>query len=193
MDGDGMFNDQRNARVPAQPLPEARRLRRALESLGVTTHTGPRVPNPFGERGDAAQYAGTLHAMLEQVETALRGGELQPQFQKGWLNAYNRDVPGALGATALQIADMVQFAGEGMGRVPAAAQQLSTAVYALLVAQRAFSAAAELATSEQAGVDAAVELSQKMVLNAQELGRWAEKLHAEFGVVGGEPDLPMSL
>ena len=184
-----MFDEERRARVPAHPLPPPRQLRRALESLGITTYSGTRPTNPLGERGTAAQYAGFLHALLEQIETALRGGELQPQFQQGWMTGYNRDVPGLIGALALQLADLAAFAGEGIGQIPAAQRQFETAMLALLTAQRGFAAAAEIATGSQTATYAAMELSQQMILNALELGRYADKLDAELGGVAGEPDL----
>jgi hypothetical protein len=127
-------NEPAGARTPAWPLPDARQLRRALESLGITAHSRSGTRNPVGERGDAAQYAGILHAYLEQIETGLRGGELQTQFQKGWLTGYDRNNAGALGGIAERLDDLSRFAGAGIGQVPLASRQFSTAALALLVA-----------------------------------------------------------
>lgn len=77
--------DPDGARTFAQPLPEASRLRRALESLGIIAFSLDTVANPLGERGDAAQYAGILATTIAQIETGLRGGGLHTQLQKGWL------------------------------------------------------------------------------------------------------------
>ena len=76
----------RGARAHVIPLPEARRIKRAIESLD----TGARVgrpsgapSHPMGERGDAAQYLGMLKALVQQIEYGLNGGPLQTDVQKG--------------------------------------------------------------------------------------------------------------
>lgn len=183
------MKDDDGARTPAQPLPEARRLKRALESLGVTAYSRTNTSNPHGERGDAAQFAGILAATIEQIETGLRGGALQTQFQKGWLNGYDRDNAALLAALGEQVKDLAGFAGAGIGQVPLASRQFSTAALALLVASRALSAAAEISTDTETGMKTAEALSEKMMLNGRELARYLDRLEAEFGVVEGDPDL----
>ncbi|MGH3823161.1 MAG: hypothetical protein ACRDRA_10065 [Pseudonocardiaceae bacterium] len=54
---------------PAMPLPEARRLRRALESLDVATHSGGNVSarlRPAQRRGRPARRRCPASAALEQ-------------------------------------------------------------------------------------------------------------------------------
>jgi hypothetical protein len=182
------------APASAVPLPEAPRLRRALESVGLTAHRQPGAPpNPLGPRGDAAQYAGILAAFIEQVETGLRGGELQAQFQKGWLTGYSRSTPAVLASIGEQLGDLARFASEGMGEVPLASRQLSTAALALLTAARAFTAAADIATGEEPALASAVKLSETMIANAHELARYIAKLEREDGPVSAEPDIRLDI
>lgn len=183
-----MSLEERGARLPAQPLPEARRLRRALESLGVTAHSG-QSRNPHGERGDAAQLAGILHGTIEQIETGLRGGALQTQFQKGWMTGLGRDHSQILGTIGEQLKDLALFAGSGIQQVPLASRQFSTAALALLVAHQAFAAASEIAVEDQPDYPAAEALSDEMVRQADELARYVDKLKAEFGAPEGRAQI----
>ncbi|MFE3572551.1 hypothetical protein ACFXON_24395 [Bacillus subtilis] len=86
-------------------------MRRALESLAIAAYSRASTANPLGERGDAAQYAGILAATVEQIETGLRGGTLQTQFQRGWLTGYGRDNAALLAAVGEQVKDLAVFAG----------------------------------------------------------------------------------
>ncbi|WP_280335466.1 hypothetical protein [Nocardia wallacei] len=182
----------------AQPLPEARQLRRALESIGVTTysrHPGP--PNPHGERGDAAQYAGILHGCLEQIENGLRGGPLQTQWQKGWLGVHQEHPAQSnptyvLASLGMQLRDLSGFAGSGIVRIPLASRQLSTAALAMLVAYRALLAAAEIA-GETPDLKAAEWLSDLMVANAHQLTVYVAHLEREFGPSSSDPDVVVKL
>ncbi|WP_040743929.1 hypothetical protein [Nocardia transvalensis] len=174
----------------AQALPEARRLRRALESLGITTYSGQPLQNPYGERGDAAQYAGLLAAVLEQYENGIRGGPLQIQWMKGWFTGHSDDIAAILSTLAVQTKDLAHFVGTGISRLPLASRQLATTALAMFVASRALLAAAEIA-SDTPNFTAAEDMSTRMVANAHELARYIAHLESEFGPVppGTTPDI----
>ncbi len=103
---------------------------RALGSLGVVVDSGRRPMNPHGAK-----------------ETGLRGGDLQTQVAKGWMNGHGRDTARILGTIAEQLRGVAALAGEGITREPFASVQFSAAGLALLVAAQAFRAAAEVTTA----------------------------------------------
>jgi hypothetical protein len=142
-----MTDEPRGPLAHAIPLPEERRLRRAVDSL----NTGTRVArptgaqHPMGERGYAAQSLGLLKALVEQIEQGLSGGPLQADVVKGRFAGFGRDMPSMLAATASQVGDLAEFARQGIVQLPLASQQMSTAAAALATAYHAFAAAAEIA------------------------------------------------
>ena len=172
----------------AQVLPETPRLRRALESLGVTTT--PRDRHRLSEREYAAGLAGILCGFAEQVETGLRGGPLHSRFRQGWVISYDRSEQAFLATIGEQLLDLSRFAGEGISRVPLASRQFSTAALALLVAHRAFTAAAQIANGSDAAMAQGEKQSTTMIVNAHQLTNYIAKLEAEFGPAVGEPDAP---
>jgi hypothetical protein len=186
-----MTNEEpRGARTHAIPLPEARRVKRAIDSLdtGLDVRRPPGAPqHPMGDRGDAAQYIGILKGLVGQVEEGLRGGPLQTDVQKGWFNAYERHTPSMMANTASQLRDLSEFARQGIMQLPHASQQMSVAAVALLVAQHAFAAASEIAV----GIDSAdfhegevVKQSQEMYEAFDMLADYVAKKRAEFDETG---------
>lgn len=178
--------EPRGARTHAVALPEAKRLRRALDSLdtGLQVHRTPGTQHPMGERGDAAQLLGMLKAVVAQTEEGLRGGPLQTDVQKGWFTAYERALPSMFANTSAQLRDLSEFARQGILQVPLASQQMSVAATALLAASRAFAAAAEVAV----GPDSAdfheaevVKQSEGMYEAADMLTEYVSAKRAEFG------------
>lgn len=142
-----MTDEPRGPRTHAIPLPEGRRLRRAIESLGLgaqISRPGGR-PNPMGERGDAAQYLGVLKGLVAQMEEGLRGGPLHHDVTKGFFASYGRDNASLLAGIAAELRLLTGFAGGGITGLPFASQQMSVASTALLAASHAFAAAAEIA------------------------------------------------
>lgn len=120
--------EREDPRTHMQPLAKATALRRALESLGVQATWPPAgVRNPWGERGDAAQYLGVLTAVTEQMASPLHGGELHGDMRKGYFTGYNRDLPAMLGALADRLGYDAGFAQWGAEQVPRASNQLVTA------------------------------------------------------------------
>jgi hypothetical protein len=142
-----MTEEPRGARTHAVPLPEPRRLKRAVDSLetGIDIRRPPGAQHPMGDAGYAAQYLGTLKALVAQMEEGLRGGPLEGDVQKGWFAGYQRDVPSMLANTASQLRTLSEFARQGIMQVPEASQQMSVAAVALLAAHHAFAAASEVA------------------------------------------------
>lgn len=180
-------NEPRGARTHAIPLPEARRVKRAIDSLdtGLDVRRPPGAPqHPMGERGDAGQYLGILKALVAQVEEGLRGGPLQTDVQKGWFGAYERNLPSMLANTASQLRDLSGFARQGIMQLPHASQQMSVAAVALLVAQHAFAAASEIAVgfdAEDFHGDEVVKQSEEMYAAFDMLADYVTKKRAEFG------------
>ncbi|KWW97411.1 hypothetical protein LI90_4383 (plasmid) [Carbonactinospora thermoautotrophica] len=183
-----MTDEPRGARAMAQPLPPAPRLRRALESLGVNARSG-QTRNPLGERGDAAQLLGILKGVVEQIETGLRGGELQTHLQKGWFTIYGRDLPAILAGLSEHVGDLRAFAAGGIREITLASRQFATAALALRVAEHALAAAAEVAVGEPGwDLETAEKLSDAMVRAADELTDYVAKLKAEFGTPATDTD-----
>jgi YD repeat-containing protein len=157
----------RGARTIAVPLPEARRIRRAIDSLNLPVpRRQPGAPeHPMGERGEAAQLAGALRAYAQQIEQGLIGGPLQEDTQKGWFTAYDYDRSALLAAEGDRLRGLSAFAQQGIVQLPKASQQMSVAAVALLVAHHAFGAAAEIAVgleSEDFDEAEAVKQSEAM-------------------------------
>ncbi len=137
---------------------------RALGSLGVVVDSGRRPMNPHGAK-----------------ETGLRGGDLQTQVAKGWMNGHGRDTARILGTIAEQLRGVAALAGEGITREPFASVQFSAAGLALLVAAQAFRAAAEVTTAGPDGdLSEAEAMSVEMVRLAHELGDYVANLKARF-------------
>lgn len=139
--------EPRGARTHAVPLPQARQLRRAIDSLGIglEIHRKPGLTHPLGDRGYAAQYLGMLKGLVAQIEEGLRDGPLEGDVHKGWFSAYEQNTPSLLANTAAQVARLSEFARQGIMQVPMASQQMSVAAVALAAASHAFAAAAEIA------------------------------------------------
>ena len=139
--------EPRGARTHALPIPEARRIRRALDSLdtGLQTTRPAGAQHPMGDAGYAAQYLGMLKAVVAQMEEGLRGGPLETDVQKGWFGAYERNVPSMLANASAQLRSLSEFARQGITNVPQASQQMSVAAVALLAAHHAFAAASGIA------------------------------------------------
>lgn len=178
--------EPRGARTHAVPLPEARRVKRAVESLetGLVAQRPPaHAPqHPMGDAGYAAQYVGTLKALVGQIEEGLRGGPLQADVQKGWFAAYERSTPSMLAATAAQLRSLSEFARQGITQVPQASQQMSVAAVALLAAHHAFAAASEIAVgpgSPDFHGEEVVKQSEAMYAAADMLADYVTKKRAE--------------
>lgn len=139
--------EPRGARTHAIPLPQARQVRRALNSLetGLDATKPPGQQHPMGDRGYAAQYVGMLKGLVAQMEEGLRGGPLETDVQKGWFGVYERSIPSMFANTAGQLRSLSEFARQGITQVPQASQQMSVAAVALLAAHHAFAAASEIA------------------------------------------------
>jgi hypothetical protein len=151
------------ARAYAAPLPEARRLRRALESLGATVHRGRPGSPPIGE-ADAPIMAGMLRALTETYEAGVLGTEAQTAYQFGRLAVYDHDERRVLSALALQLRAAAGFSHQAIDKVPQAARQLRIATLALECATWAVAAAAEIAGYDnEADLAAAGEMSGKAV------------------------------
>jgi hypothetical protein len=163
------------ARAQAIPLPELRRIKRAIESLGTGIDVGrPKLApaHPMGERGDAAQCLGILKALVQQIEYGLIGGPLQTDVQKGVFAAYGRDLPAILAAESAHVGTLVKFAAEGIMQVPHASQQMSAAALGLTVAEHGFAAAAEIAV----GVDAPGFSDTEVTRQSEAMYEAADKL-----------------
>ena len=151
------------ARYYAAPLPEARRLRRALESLGATVHRGQPGSPPIGE-SDAPALAGMLRAMTETYEAGVLGTEAQTAYQFGRLAVYDHDERRVLSALALQLRAAAAFTHEAIDKVAPAARQLRIATLALECATWATAAAAEIAGYDnEADLAAAGQMSGKAI------------------------------
>lgn len=141
-----MTDDRRGARTIAVALPEARRIRRAIDSLDLPV---PRRPagtvHPMGERGEAAQLVGCLLGYVQQVGTGLTGGQLQTDMQKGFFTAYDRNMAALIAAEADRVMSLSEFARQGIMELPHASQQMSVAAAALRTAAIALAAASEIA------------------------------------------------
>lgn len=178
--------EPRGARTHAVSLPEAKRLRRALDSLGtgMQVHRTPGTQHPMGDRGDAAQLLGMLKAVIAQTEEGLRGGPLQTDVQKGWFAAYERSLPSMFANTASQLRSLSEFARQGITQVPLASQQMAVATSALLAASCAFAAASEIAVgvdSEDFHDGEVIKQSEAMYAAADMLTEYIAAKRAEFG------------
>lgn len=175
------------ARTHAITLPEARRVKRAIDSLdtGVDARRPPGAPaHPMGDRGDAAQYIGILKALIAQIEEGVRGGPLQTDVQKGWFGGYQRNLPSMFANTAAQLKDLSSFASQGIMQVPHASQQMAVAATALLTASHAFAAASEIAVgvgSPDFHEDEVVKQSEAMYEAFDMLADYVAQKRAEFG------------
>jgi hypothetical protein len=172
--------EPRGARTHAVPLPEARRIKRAVDSLetGLQTTRPASAQHPMGDRGYAAQYLGMLKALVAQTEEGLRGGPLETDVQKGWFATYERSLPSMLANTAGQLRSLSEFARQGIMQVPQASQQLSVAAVALLAASYAFAAASEIAVGPGTGdfdADEVVKQSEAMYEATDMLRDYVEK------------------
>jgi len=182
-----MTNDTPSgARARVIPLPDARRIKRAIESLdtgaGVSRPAG--AHHPMGERGDAAQYLGMLKGLVQQIEYGLSGGPLQTDVQKGMFAAYERDLPSILAAESSRVAALVQFAAQGILQLPHASQQMAASALGLQVAEHGFAAASEIAVSMEApGLDESevVRRSEAMYEAADKLTDYIGEKRAHFG------------
>ncbi|MFH8805217.1 hypothetical protein ACH4F6_37705 [Streptomyces sp. NPDC017936] len=176
--------EPRGARTHAVPLPEARRVKRAIDSLetGLDVRRPAGAQHPMGDAGYAAQYLGMLKGLVAQVEEGLRGGPLQTDVQKGWFAAYERDVPSMLANTAAQLRSLSEFARQGIVQVPHASQQMSVAAAALLAAHHAFAAASEIAVgvgSPDFHDDEVIKQSEEMYAAADMLTDYVTQKRAE--------------
>ncbi|MFE7111797.1 hypothetical protein ACFU98_29640 [Streptomyces sp. NPDC057575] len=181
-----MTNEPSGARAQAVPLPEARRIKRAIESLGtgINVNRPPGTRHPMGERGEAAQYLGILKALVDQIETGLRGGELQTDVQKGWFTGYGRDLPAMLCAESSRAASLVQFAAQGITQLPRASQQMSATAVAFQVAVHGLAASSEIAIgidSPEFDGEEAVRQSEAMYDAADQLTKYVSEKRAQFG------------
>lgn len=178
--------EPRGARTHAIPLPQARQVKRAINSLDTELGISrpPGAQHPMGDRGYAAQYLGMLKAIVAQMEEGLRGGPLQTDVQKGWFGAYERDLPSMFANTAAQLRDLSEFARQGIMQAPQASQQMAVATTALLAASRAFAAAAEITVgpgSPDFHADEVIRLSEEMYAAADMITDYVAKKRAEFG------------
>ena len=176
--------EPRGARTHALPIPESRRVRRAIDSLdtGLNAQRPPGAQHPMGDRGYAAQYLGMLKGLVAQMEEGLRGGPLETDVQKGWFGAYERNLPSMLASTAGQLRSLSAFAQQGIMQVPRASQQMSVAAVALLAAHHAFAAASEIsvgAGSEDFHGDEVVKQSGAMYEAAELLLDYVKAKRAE--------------
>ena len=177
----------RGARAHAIPLPEARRIKRAIESLD----TGARVgrpsgapSHPMGERGDAAQYLGMLKALVQQIEYGLNGGPLQTDVQKGVFATYDRSLPAILAAESSRAASLREFARQGIMQLPHASQQMAASAAAFMVAEHGLAAASEIAVGVGApdfDENEVVRQSEAMYDAADQLTDYVAQKRAEFG------------
>jgi len=169
-----MDDEPRGARTHAIPLPQARQVKRAINSLdlGLEVRRPPGTVHPMGDRGEAAQYLGMLKAVVAQMEYGLRGGPLQNDVQKGWFQGFDRETPPILANIASQVRELSAFARQGILQVPHASQQMGVAAAALLAAAHAFAAAAEIAV----GLDSPNFDENKVV-------RHSEQMYEAFSVL----------
>ncbi|MDX6315862.1 MAG: hypothetical protein QOF44_5326, partial [Streptomyces sp.] len=136
-----------------QALPTASALRKVLKTLGAEVHERqPGQPrHPKGPTGDAAQYLGMLRGLVEQMTTALHGGELHVDVQKGYFAVYQRSVPAMLAALAERSMYDAAFTRQGVEQVPLASIQLLTAATALQAAGDALAGASVVASGGPGG------------------------------------------
>lgn len=172
--------EPRGARTHAIPLPQARQVKRAINSLdtGLDATKPPGTQHPMGDAGYAAQYLGMLKGLVTQMEEGLRSDPLETDVQKGWFGVYERNVPSMLANTAGQLRSLSAFAQQGIMQVPQASQQMSVAAVALLAASHAFAAASEIAVgvgSPDFHADEVVKQSQAMYEAAELLTDYVEK------------------
>ncbi|MEU0770551.1 hypothetical protein [Streptomyces albogriseolus] len=169
MSDEQQYDDVRPAAM-AVVLPHRNRLKKALVALDAeVAERQPGQPaNPMGERGDAAQMLGMLAALVEQMQTPLRGGPLHKDMQKGYLSGYGREVP----AIFAQLGDRLRFdeafVRHGVEQVPHASQQLSMAAAALGAAGKALVAAALVAEGLETMTEEKAAAVQKLTLQAAE-------------------------
>jgi hypothetical protein len=158
-------------------MPEARRLRRALEALGATVHRTQPGPRPLTE-DDAPILAGMLRAMTELYEAGIVGTEDQTRYQFGRLAVHDHDEKRVLDTTAAQLYNATAFVVAAIGRVPGAARQLRIAALALDCAAWATSAAAEIAGHDGTPTElaAAGQLSAQAVDAAARLHKFMATL-----------------
>jgi hypothetical protein len=107
--------------------------------------------HPKGPTGDAAQYLGMLRGLVEQMTTALHGGELHVDVQKGYFAVYQRSVPAMLAALAERSQYDAAFTRQGVEQVPLASIQLLTAATALQAAGDALAGASVVASGGPGG------------------------------------------
>jgi hypothetical protein len=172
--------EPQGARTHALPIPESRRVRRAIDSLdtGLNIQRPAGAQHPMGDAGYAAQYLGMLKALVAQVEEGLRGGPLETDVQKGWFGAYERGLPSMFANTAGQLRSLSEFARQGIMQVPRASQQMSVAAVALLAAHHAFAAASEISVgpgAEDFHADEVVKQSEAMYEAAELLLDYVQK------------------
>ncbi|BFP50137.1 hypothetical protein KCMC57_65050 (plasmid) [Kitasatospora sp. CMC57] len=167
----------RGGEAVAYELPSPSAYRKFLANLGAQVTSGS-AAHPRGGRGEAAQMAGMVKGLTEQVENGLRGTALQTDFQKGWLAVHQRSVPAVTAGLSAQAADLAKFCAEGIRNVPLASRQWATAVYALQVAESALLGASHVAAGE---FEQVAEVSEVMCKRGEELALYIAKLRSEFG------------
>lgn len=170
-----MIDEPSGARTIAVALPEARRLRRAIDSLDLPVpRSRPGTVHPLGERGEAAQLVGTLRGYVQQIETGLSGGPLHTDVQKGYFTAYDRNMAALIANESDRVMTLSEFARQGIMELPHASQQMSVAAAALRTAAIAFAAASEIAV----GLDSPD-------FDPKEAVRQSEMMYAAFDVLAG--------
>ncbi|MFF7234371.1 hypothetical protein [Streptomyces sioyaensis] len=190
-----MSNDEsRGARTHVILLPEALRLKRAIESLsaGIRVSRSPAIHHPRGERGEAAQFLGILKALVEQIEEGLRGGELQADVDRGRLTGYERQVPAMLAAEASRAFSFAQVAEHNIHKLPGAYQQMAVTALALRAAGHGFAASAEIAMgpdTDRFDAEEAARQSAAMYDAAEELTRYIAQTRDLANDSDTQPDL----
>jgi hypothetical protein len=92
-----------------------------------------------------------LRGLVEQMTTALHGGELHVDVQKGYFAVYQRSVPAMLAALAERSRYDAAFTRQGVEQVPLASIQLLTAATALQAAGDALAGASLVASGGPGG------------------------------------------
>ncbi|MFI8903920.1 hypothetical protein ACIGO7_37950 [Streptomyces virginiae] len=179
--------EPRGARAIAVSLPEARRIKRAIESLdtGINVSRPQGATHPMGERGYAAQYLGMLKALVEQIEYGLRGGELHTDVQKGFFAGYERNIPAMLASESSKARWFTQFAGAGIMQVPHASQQMAACALAGQVIEHGMAAASEIAVgidSPDFDAEEVVRQSEAMYEKAGELEKYVAEKRTQHGM-----------